>query len=513
MRRALTLAIAAILFASPALADKRAEKTAKDALTKAEDDYLVTAFDKALRRLQVAERGCGETGCTAETHAALARDIGVMQLRLGQRDAALASFRRAKKLDPNIALNPSYDTPDLREVWTGSGSTPAVQPAGGDFVHTPPTEAQAITPLAIYAEPAVEDHLTTVVVRYKAPGTSVFRRAVLKSMGKGFGGTIPCADVTLGTIAYYIQGFDKSGELVASAGTPKSPYTVVVKDSIPNVPSLPGQKAPDRCGEEDTEKLDLLEGERCQEDRQCKSNTCTSGRCAAPAQPDQTEDVGPRDWARVWFGIAGSMDFMFIPSKKEICIGPQSQYFCTTPGGDDYPPQSGNQLVPGRAGAAQSQLTPGGGHLLVILDYAATPNLLVGARIGYVFNAYPGSSGKTIGAPVHVELRGTYVFGDEPLTKTGLSPYAFVGAGVARFDANQTVNVGEKAQDGRVIPGDRAVQAWFVAGPAFASIGGGARYQFSPRVAAQAGLVLTAAAFPGAFAIVAAPEIQLQYGF
>ena len=179
MRRALAIALAALFLATPAFADKRAEKTAKDALKKAEDDYLVTSFDKALRRLQVAERGCGETGCTAETHAALARDIGVMQLRMGQKDAALASFRRAKKLDPSIALNPSYDTPDLREAW--GGSTPTVQPAGGDFVHTPPAEAQAITPLAIYVEPAVDEALATVVVRYKPPGGSSFRRAPLKT--------------------------------------------------------------------------------------------------------------------------------------------------------------------------------------------------------------------------------------------------------------------------------------------------------------------------------------------
>jgi hypothetical protein len=504
--------VAFALLASPALADKKAEKTAKDALTKAEDDYLVTAFDKALRRLQVAERGCGETGCTAETHAALARDIGVMQLRLGQRDAALASFRRAKKLDPNVALNPSYDAADLREAWNAAAPTP--QPAaGGDFVHTPPAEASPITPLAIYAEPTVDEPLATVVVRYKAPGTSIFRRAPLKPIGKGFGGYIPCADVTLGTVVYYIQGFDKSGELVASSGTPKNPFSVVVKETA-TVAALPGQKPPERCGEEDTEKLDLLEGERCQEDRQCKSNQCTNGHCAAPTQPDQN-DTGPRDWARFWIGIAGSVDFMTLPSKNEVCIAPQSQYFCTTPGGDDYPSSGSgaNQLVAGRAGAAQGQISPGTAHVLIVADYAATPNVLIGARLGWVANSYPGSSAKTIGAPLHVELRGTYVFGDEPLTKTGLAAYTFFGAGVARWDSSQTVNVGEKSPDGRVVPGDRAVQAWLVAGPAFASIGGGARYQFSQRVAAHAGIVLTAAAFPSTFDFVAAPEMQLQYGF
>ncbi len=520
--RALFLVIAAMLVVSPVLADKRAERVAKDALEKAEDDYLQMRFDKGLRRLQSAERRCGETGCTPETHAALARDIGVMQLRLGQKDAASASFKRAKKIEPNVQLNPSYDAPDLREAWNGAAvATAPSGGASGDFTHTPPAAAQALTPLAIYVEPTTEEAIASVVVRYQSEGEKTYRRQPLKKMGKGWGGTVPCADVTLGSLRYYVQGFDSAGELVASLGDPKNPFTVPVKDNA-EVAALPGQKPPSRCGEEDLENLDLLEGERCQEDRQCRSGSCASGRCTAPTSAAQTE-TGPREWARVWFGIAGSLDFVALPSKSDVCLAPngtpQTSYWCATPGGQDYPAtkQQNDDLIAGRAGAAQGQITTGGAHVVVTLDYAPTPNLLVGARFGYVLGAYPGSAasgaGKTIATPLHAELRGTWVFGDEPLTKEGLAAYGALGLGVARWDASQTVNVGEKTPDGKVIPGDRAVNAWLIAGPWFASIGGGARYQFSPRVAAQAGVLLSAALFPGAFNVVAAPEMQLQYGF
>jgi len=151
-------------------------------------------------------------------------------------------------------------------------------------------------------------------------------------------------------------------------------------------------------------------------------------------------------------------------------------------------------------------------HVEATLDYAVNANLLIGARLGYVAGAYPGkaaqSAGKTIGPPVHAELRGTYLLGDEPLARVGLAPYLFGALGVARFDASTTVLVGEKN-----VVGDRAVQAWVVAGPVFAATGVGARYAFSRRAAVSTGLVLDAAIAPGAFAFILAPEIQLQYGF
>ena len=137
-------------------------------------------------------------------------------------------------------------------------------------------------------------------------------------------------------------------------------------------------------------------------------------------------------------------------------------------------------LVPHQRGTASSELSPGGVHVLATIDYAATANLLVGVRLGYVANAYPGdaaaSAGKTFAAAIHAEARGTWVFGDEPIARSGLAPYVFVAAGVAHFDAPVTVMI---AQQG--VAGERAVHAWFVSGPAFGGVGGGARYAFSPR--------------------------------
>lgn len=506
------LAVSVLAFEREAIADRRAEAAAKDAISRADDDYLQSNFDKGLRRLQAAERICGETSCTASTHAALLRDIGTMQLRLGSPDAAATSFRRAKKLDPAIALNPSYDAKDLREAWD-TAVAPAPR-ASGDFVHEPAAEQAASTPLPVYVVSVSAEPLASVVVKYRNDSMRSFRRAVLERVSDGWGGYIPCADVVAGTIRYYVQGFDKNGELAARSGDPNQTFAVPVRESIGGAaPALPGKPAPAKCSEADVQALHLDEGSRCQEDRQCKSGTCSFGRCKAVPVFEQEEPTpgAAREYARWWIGVAGSMDLTIPASSNEVCAQSASGYWCTTPDGMDYP-SGQTTLVQGRAGAPSSEITPGSVHITATIDYAVTSNLLVGARFGYVANAYPGeaasAAGKTIGPAIHGELRGTWVFGNEPLARSGLAPYGFVAAGVARFDTPTTVMVAERG-----VAGERAVRAWYVAGPVFGGVGGGARYAFSPRLAFSTALGFDAAIAPSAFAVTVSPEMQLQYGF
>ncbi len=521
-----SLACTALTFEGVASADRRSEAAALDAIKRADDDYLQTDFAKALRRLQAAERVCGEASCTATTHAALLRDIGTMQFRLGQPEAAASSFSRARKVDPGIALNPDYDAKDLRDAWdaatAGSPATSATSalspPVSGDFTHRPTAAQSASTPLPVYVEIGSAD-VATVAVKYQNDAMRSFRRAKLERKGSGWGGYIPCADVLAGTVRYYVQAFDKSGELAASAGDPNHTFSVPIKESIAgDAPALPGEAAPKKCTEQDVQVLNLDEGERCKEDRQCKSGTCASGRCKATQAFEQEEGRG-RPFARFWVGVAGALDLTVPPSSNEVCLlgagsVSSSGYWCTTPEGKDFAstPRDNAALVPGRRGAPSSELTPGGVHITATFDYAVTSNVFVGARLGYVANAYPGdaasAAGKTISASIHAELRGTWVFGDEPIARSGLAPYAFVAGGVARFDAPVTVMVAQKG-----IAGERAVHAWHVAGPAFGAVGGGARFAFSPRIAFLTGVGIDAAVGPAAFGVTVSPEMNLQYGF
>jgi hypothetical protein len=115
--------------------------------------------------------------------------------------------------------------------------------------------------------------------------------------------------------------------------------------------------------------------------------------------------------------------------------------------------------------------------------------------------------GHAFGAPIHLELRGTYLFGDRPLTHSGFAPLLFVAGGIGEFDASTTVGVVTTG-----VPGVRPMLAWQTGGPGFVAVGAGVRYAFSPRVAFSAALKASGA-FGGGFFATGAPELGLQYGF
>src|SRR6202042_1301540 len=127
----------------------------------------------------------------------------------------------------------------------GGGSQPS-----GDFAHTPPLEAPVRTPLPVYAEYSGGEQLARVILKYKGAGMGDWKPVELAKMDSGFGGMIPCKDVTQGTMSYYIQGFNAGNDPVATSGSRNKPYTVPVKAQISGpAPSLPGQSAPKQCGE------------------------------------------------------------------------------------------------------------------------------------------------------------------------------------------------------------------------------------------------------------------------
>ncbi len=118
----------------------------------------------------------------------------------------------------------------------------------GDFTHTPATEQAADTPLPVYFEYGGGGALSRVIVKYKGAKTAGWRHVDLKRTGNGWGGLIPCADVTVGSMLYWAQGFDMGGDPVATAGDTKDPITVPIVDAIAgDPPHLPGAKPPKRC--------------------------------------------------------------------------------------------------------------------------------------------------------------------------------------------------------------------------------------------------------------------------
>ncbi len=247
----------------------------------------------------------------------------------------------------------------------------------------------------------------------------------------------------------------------------------------------------------------------------------------SPAEARETHDEpvpapkAPR-WARVWLGVAGSIDLVPMPSGSDLCkLSPSGApantvgVYCTNPDGSDFPsrasPAQSTALVDGAAGRLDGGFTDGNLRVLFAADYAPIPALLIGARIGYAFNGYSGnavSNGNPwIHKNLHTELRLTYIFGSEPLTRVGFAPIAFLAGGASEFAAHVTRFVSLTGS------GDQPVDMWIVRGPWFVAAGAGVRYQFSPRVAFTAALRVNTVFGEPSVLLTTGPDLGVSYGF
>jgi hypothetical protein len=241
----------------------------------------------------------------------------------------------------------------------------------------------------------------------------------------------------------------------------------------------------------------------------------------SPRKP--VHDRGPREaYAHLWVGASLALDFLSMPSSNDVCaLSSRGQplnspgLYCTNPDGTDFPSRSGVQqsslLVPGHEGQSAGGLQGGDVRVLLNVDYALLPNLLVGGRVGYVANAYTGSAavkdGRAAGFKFHVEGRATYLFGDNPLATVGFLPMGFAGLGLAEFDGHSLTFVTQSN-----FAGQNPVNVWRTDGPFFLMVGGGTRYQLSQRIAFTAAVRVSLAVGNGAL-VTFGPEVGVEYGF
>jgi hypothetical protein len=533
----LLAALAVSSYAGVASADKRTEATAKAAARKAEDDFLRQNYADGYARLDKALKACGTTKCGVGTRAALLRDMGALAFRNGQKDRAAKHFADALALQPNTTLNPNYDAPDLRSAFAaaakrggagGEAGGVSAPPAGGDFTHTPPTEQRTDTPLPIYVEGGGD--VASAAVRYKPAGASSWKRMNLKKMGDGWGGLIPCADVQVGTLQYYVQGFNAAKDPVANNGDPSQPYSVAIQDEISgDAPHLPGKDPPKKCHASSDCPPDFpgcAKNDGATGDSETGSSDDSGDKEAKPKKPYKT----------LWFGIAGALDFQPMPSGHNLChLVPQPEptppnavvpnagtpnnsenVYCTNLDGTDFPSRANqNQnslLVPGSAGESGGGIQRGEARIMVSFDYALSPNLLVGARLGFSLFVYPGEAAyneghayRFAGSRLYWDARGTYVFGGG-VTST-IAPMIFAGLGMASFDTSTSSQI--TLSDGS----GGTVNMWQNNGPFFILLGGGLHYMITDSLGGTIGLRVNGSFGTNGFVPTFGPELGLQYGF
>jgi len=543
-------------FSSPALADARTEAVAKKALKKAQTDYAALNYGTGGTRVQKALKACGQSKCAPPTKASLLMALGAMQFKKGAKDEANLSFQTAAKLQPGITFDPAFDSPELRAAFaaaTGTGggggdSGGGVAPTG-DFGHTPPAEQATNTPLPIYVDGG-PDSVARVVVKYRSESSSSWKRIDLKKLDSGWGGLIPCGDVTTGTLRYYIQGIDETKTPVGSNGDAKHPYTVQIKQTIAgDAPHLPGKAAPKSCSESSDCPPDF-------------PGCSKSGDSAGDSGDDNGDEDKPEakpagPYKKWWVGVGMELEFYSVPSGNDVCAEDPtsalpingSNLYCTTQAGSDFPSRASAQqnnslctaaqaaagLCPADAGGhSPGGLVPGDFRLMAALDYAFTANLLVGARLGLTIFPYPGnaavSDGRAFGSRFYGEGRGTYVFGENALGSTGFKPLVQLGLGAAQFDGHVS-NVGVAyCTAPQVNPGGPPskafppgacqaafatgyVNVWQTNGPFFTALGGGVRWNATESIAITGAARLNLSFGANGLVPTFGPEITAQYGF
>jgi hypothetical protein len=519
----LLAALAMTAFAPAAVADDATiEAAAGQAIASAARDVDGKALGKALYRLGNALRACGKDRCSNATQGAILRDIGSIRVRQRDKKSAAKLFARAIALAPELELNAAYDTADVRAAWESAGGTKkATQPtapprAAASFTHVPALEQQAATPLPVYVEGG-GDGVSRVVVHYQDASMTSWKEVLLERLGGGWGGAIPCADVALGAMRYYVEGFDSEEAKVSVGGDAEHPFEVPIRPTITSeAPHLPGAIAPNQCTQPSVapEALSAVEG----------AHPTGSGlREGAPAP------VGRGRLHRFWFGLAGNIDFMNVPQGDNLCARDRStgrpanasNLYCTTLDGVDFPPASVASGVAGQLGGGHSDggLQLGVVRYMATFDYASTNNLLLGVRVGVVVNRYPGSDafrdGRAFRPAIHAELRATWVFGHEPLVGSHVAPVVYLAGGVSEFEARVkstaviTQGIPPAQQTVITVP----VNIWRTDGPWFAAAGLGLRFSLRSTIAITPAVRGNLAVGGNGVLPAFGPELTAQVGF
>ena len=549
----ITLAlISTALLAAPAYAAGKKDKEALKLHDQAMDeDYLSVEFEKAEAKLKKASEACGESNCSPEVAGKVFIALGTVH-GVGQNkmDLALEDFKAALKANPEAKLIEGLTTPELEEAFKkakgGGGEEPVTPiPTGdeepttaGDFPHEPVAEQAINTPIPVYVKIPDDLGATKVVVRYKPFGGEKWKSVNLERTGAGFGGYIPCADVTTtGEVRYHVIATDDAGSPVGTAGSTKQPFKVQIKQKLSNEsPSLPGEDAPKKCvSKEDCPPGlpgcapagggaagtgDKGWGASCEQPSECSGGlTCLNGTCEEGGKPGGGDDRPSSKVAKNLVTLGVQFDLLLLSTSNGVC-SPENgdKYAC-------YESGTSNQFYGLPKTVAETNGVKGGitfADVRILAGYERflfnDLGLTIGAKVGVAIGGSPSPeneppqckealageactqdpellnyqpAGKASGfLPLHLEARVAYHFlAKGGYVKGGIYPFAFLGGGIAQVNASVPVTVCDEATgESGACPDQKELDAYQLSGLGFIGFGGGASYMFLDNIGAQAEL-------------------------
>jgi len=505
--------------------------------------YLMMELDKAESILKNVVTTCGNQ-CSPEVIARAWMYVGIVR-GSGKNDLAGASeaFATAQSIDPNVQLDRDLASPETQATFdslsgtappptTTTSAPPAVLDAGeipGDMNCNLDQGVRVTSRMPIPISCTTNASATEAVLKFKEYGSNDWKKVDLTNSDGAFEGVIPC-DVTQnpGPLQWFVGAKNAAGEYVDQWGSKKSPAVVQIvqdggveltysdgsavarcPDSSDCPPDFPGcGTSSKQCGNLDWGascknssecKCGLLcesgtcnNAPSCSSNEECSTGYCENGLCAV--DPHATSSSGP--FQRHWVSLGFAAD-MVNYGGEQLCDpsrDPAVETVCVDGNGAVI---KGNTDMPD-PGAATAEINNGFQlsqyRIHLGYDFAFSPRLLLGARLGYIIGGNPVSF-----LPVHAELRGTYnVF---PINKIGLRLPIHLGFGVGDLDF-AIANVPSSAGP---------LTVYKKGGNLFTTLGAGLGYAFMPNLSAD--IRLAAVVSLPTFNLAIQPGLNLTYGF
>jgi hypothetical protein len=192
---------------------------------------------------------------TARTHI----HLGVVYLMgFKQRDQALAEFRHAIGIDPNIKMTRTLNSPEVEAVFNEANekggttlpSTPSPRPplqapppqrassaprsdGANGVIHTPVSQAKRNKDIEIKAQIAANLGAEKIILAYRSEGSGHFQTLEMlpiEDASSWYQATIPSEATSGAQASYYIEALNEEGQRLATNGTASSPHRIQLNE-------------------------------------------------------------------------------------------------------------------------------------------------------------------------------------------------------------------------------------------------------------------------------------------
>jgi hypothetical protein len=193
----------------------------------------------------------------------------------------------------------------------------------------------------------------------------------------------------------------------------------------------------------------------------------------APAEAaEEAASTGHKNWLSVHF----EQDFLVYGAQDNVCasygVTDAPNYSCFQSGSQfGYAP--GQTIQPGVGNHVAGGIGRATSRILIGFDRLVSPNISLGARVGFAFGGAPTTLQGAKFLPLHAEVRANYWFGTDPFASSSLRPYLSLSAGVAEVDGHVLVEYYDAT------PAKGTLDAYRKAGRGFAGLGFGVMIPFA----------------------------------